>query len=813
MGSDGEVTLLKHSRVKSTLVSAVSVGTLALASPTLAQAQDPQAGPRDDAAEATSGTILVTAQFREQDLQDTPIAITAVDAATLQARNQTSITDLAEFAPNVALEPATGLQGNSIAAFIRGIGQSDASFALEPGVGVYIDDIYYGTTFGAVMDLTDLERVEVLRGPQGTLAGKNSVGGAIRLFTQEPDANEGGFVEATYGRFDRLDLRASAGFALTDELFARISGVSNTRDGYMKRLDYGCVNPGSGIPATGSPGKGCVIGTEGGRDVQAVRLALRYAPAAAPVEINLRADYADDKSQIVATKLLYAANPNVRSYDPANVLGGVPFDSRFLTGPESYTTYATYATGGNYTTPFGPPTDPATNRQVAPGGFSVSPTATAKSWGAAGTVDIELTPDLALKSITGYRTAKGTSGIDVDGSPLALLLQEFTYRHEQFTQELRLSGQFGDGLADATVGGFYYDASDRIYGRNQIPTLLFDFFQDDDISNRSISAFGHLELHLTDRLDLIGGLRYTDDKKTYRYGRLNLDGTEPSGAFFTPNFLVAGLHNLQGEFKGDRVDYRIGANYDLTDDLMVYAQVSTGFKGGGINPRPSAVDQVLSFGPETVTTFEGGFKSQLLDRRVRLNGAVFLNDYTDIQLVRYQCPDSVVLSCSVPSNAGNAEIFGFELEAFAEPVDGLTFDGSLGYLDFDYTEITNPATLVTEDMIAPFISKWQLSAGMQYEAELSGGATITPRLDWSYRSDFFYNSINNDFNKIEGYSLFNGRIAYTSADELWTLSANVTNIFDKFYYTGKSENIGSFGVVTGNPGRPREWSVTLRREF
>ena len=461
--------MVKHSRVKSALAAAAGIGALAVAAPVFAQ-DDPQAGQREDAAEATSGAIIVTAQFREQNLQDTPIAITAMNAEMLEARNQTNITDLADFAPNVKLEPATGLQGNSIAAFIRGIGQSDASFALEPGVGVYIDDIYYGTTFGAVMDLTDLERVEVLRGPQGTLAGKNSVGGAIRLYTQEPDGTEGGFVEATYGRFDRLDLRASAGFALTDELFARISGVSNSRDGYMKRLDYGCVNPGSGIPASGSAEDGCVIGTEGGRDLQSVRLALRYAPTAAPVEINLRADYSKDESEIVATKLLYADNPAVRSYDPANPAGGIPFDSRFLTGPESYTNYTTYSTGGNYTTAFGIPV------QIAPGGFSVAPTGTAESWGVAGTVDIELTPDLQLKSITGYRTAEGTSGIDADGSPLAILLQEFTYRHEQFTQELRLSGQFGDGLIDATVGGFYYDASDRIYGRNQIPTLLFDFY-------------------------------------------------------------------------------------------------------------------------------------------------------------------------------------------------------------------------------------------------------------------------------------------------------------------------------------------------
>jgi len=769
-----------------------------------ATAAAPALAQTETAADVGGGEIVVTAQFREQNLQDTPIAITAINAATLEARGQTSVTDLGDFAPNVALEPAGGIQGNSIAAFIRGIGQADASFALEPGVGVYIDDIYYGTTFGAVMDLTDLQRVEVLRGPQGTLAGKNSVGGAIKLYTQEPDAQGGGFVEATYGRFDRLDLRASAGFSLTDELFARISGVSKTADGYMKRLDYGCVNPDSGIPIT-STGDDCVLGTEGGRDLQAVRLALRYAPVSAPLEINLRADYATDNSEIVATKLLYADNPAVRSYDPTNPAGGIPFDSRFITGPKSYTTYADYRTGGNYTSLIGP-------TQVAPGGFAVEPKATAKSWGVSGKIDYELTPDLSVTSITGYRVADGTSGIDVDGSPLTILLQEFTFRHEQFTQELRLSARLADGLIDATVGGFYYDAKDRIYGRNQIPTLLFDFYQDDNVSNRSISAFGHVEVHATDSLSLIGGLRYTDDKKTYEYGRLNLDGSVPQPT--DPlNFLVAGLNGLDGEFSGDRLDYRVGANYRLNDDLMVYAQVSTGFKGGGINPRPSAPDQVLNFGPEKVTTYEAGFKSDWLGRRVRLNGAVFLNDYTDIQLVRYQCPDSVVISCSVPANAGDAEIFGFELESFIEPVDGFTIDASLGYLDFDYTEIKDPATMVTMDMIAPFISKWQASAGVQYVAELASGAAITPRVDWSYRSDFFYNSINNPYNKIEGYNLVNARLTFDSPDRDWSLSAAVTNLFDKFYYTGMAENIGSFGVATGNPGRPREWSVTLRRNF
>lgn len=788
-----------HRRARLAL-AASSMLAISLANPAMAQ----DAG---SATAADSDTIFVTAQFRSQDLQETPIAITAIDGATLESRGQVSVADIGDFAPNVAIEPATSLQGNSIAAFIRGVGQSDASFALEPGVGIYIDDIYYGTTFGAVMDLSDLDRVEVLRGPQGTLSGKNSLGGSVRLFSKEPNGDEGGYVEATYGRFDRIDLSASAGFSLSDELFARVSVVSRSSDGYFKRLDYGCVNPGAGFPITGDANEDCVLGTEGGRDLQGVRLALRYAPVGSPLDITVRGDYSTDNSEVAPTKLLFAGFPLVRSYDAANPVGGVPFDSRFLTGAKSYTSYSTYSTGGNYTTVFGIP------YQVQPGGFSVEPRGSVESWGLSARINYELADNLSLTSITGYRVADGTSGIEADGSPLAILLQQFSYRHEQFTQELRLSAQLADGLIDTTVGGFYYDAKDLLFGRNQIPVLLFDFLSDDVVTNSSKSLFGHVEVHLTDALDLVGGLRYTDDKKTYNYTRVNLDGTEPSGAFFTPNFLLAGLNGLSGTFADSRVDYRIGLNYKLNDDVMVYAQLATGYKGGGINPRPSAADQVQTFGAEKLTAYEAGVKSNLFDGVLRLNGAVFLNDYTDIQLVRYQCPESVVISCSVPSNAGNAEIFGFELEGLLEPVDGFTIDGSVGYLDFDYTEITNPATLVTLDMIAPFISKWQASAGVQYVAKLSNGASITPRLDWSYRTSFYYNSINNPGSLIEGRSVFNGRIGYESADGVWALNANVSNIFNKFYLTGVAENQGSFGVITGNPGRPREWSVTLRRTF
>lgn len=223
------------STMKTTCHAALAASLLA-AAPALAQGQP--SGAADAEANAPTQDIIVTAQFRGQRLQDTPIAITAVTGAALEARAQTSVTDIATFAPNVNIAPAIG--GNaSINAYIRGIGQNDSNFALEPGVGIYIDDVYYGATFGALFDLTDLERVEVLRGPQGTLSGKNSIGGSIKLFSKKPDETGGGYIEGTYGRFNRIDIRGGMNLTLADGLYARISGVSKHREGFLTRLDFG----------------------------------------------------------------------------------------------------------------------------------------------------------------------------------------------------------------------------------------------------------------------------------------------------------------------------------------------------------------------------------------------------------------------------------------------------------------------------------------------------------------------------------------------------------------------------------------------
>lgn len=786
--------------------SSVSAFAISLSFATPVFAQD------ESAAEAghDTNTIVVTAQFREQSVQDTPIAITAVTGESLAARSQTSIADLGAAAPNVNLSEATGIQGNAISAFIRGIGQEAASFALEPGVGIYIDDIYYGTTFGAVMDLTDLDRVEILRGPQGTLAGKNSLGGAIRLFSQRPVGDGRGFVEATYGSYDRMDIRASADIAVAEDLFARFSVVRSGRDGFFRQLDYGCVNPGEGFDSEHPPGD-CEIGREGGKDLTALRAAVRYAPVDSPFEINIVADVSRDHSDPLPAKLTGPLNPNVRSYVPGDPFAGVPFDDRFLTGPEEYANYANNDASGNFTTVLGFP------YQVEPGTFTDEQQNSAEAWGIAATIDVDLSDSLTLTSITGYREASGVTIADVDGSPVNVIKSRIGRSHEQFTQEVRLSGQVDD-LIDFTVGAFYYDAHDVEDQRIQLPIFFYDFLTDDPSDNRSIAGFAHVEVHATEDLTLIGGLRYTDDKKTYSFSRANPDGspigTVSVGDMLPPlNVIILGLDGLSSTFVDDRVDYRAGVNYRFSPEFMAYAQVSTGYKGGGVNPQPFVPDQVQPFEPETLTNYEIGFKSDFLDRRVRLNVAAFRSYYENIQRVVYFCPESSSTACGQTKNVADARYTGLEAELFLEPVDDFTIDASVAYLDAEYTDIVDVNSLVTLGMRPPFASEWQLSAGMQYAIDLGGSGSLTPRLDFNYLSEFYYQALNGPFNLIPGRSLVNARITYETEDGDWALSASATNLLDNYYFVAAADNIPSLGNAASFVGRPQEFAITVTRRF
>src|SRR5687767_10044938 len=227
--------------------------------------------------EGRSNAILVTAQFREQNLQDTPIAITATTGEMLEARGQTNIADVAAQAPNVSLRPQPQNGGSGLIAFIRGVGQVDFNYALDPGVGVYIDDVYIPTLSSSLLELIDLDRIEILRGPQGTLAGKNSIGGAIKLFSARPRGDGSGSLRVGYGSFNELSVRGMADIGISDTLALRISGMTRSRDGYVGMLDYAQTHPGSTVPHNNARGiDNSDYETMGGQDITAVRGALRW---------------------------------------------------------------------------------------------------------------------------------------------------------------------------------------------------------------------------------------------------------------------------------------------------------------------------------------------------------------------------------------------------------------------------------------------------------------------------------------------------------------------------------------------------------
>ena len=788
------ITTVTINSLGRTLAGASSVALAAALAATPAAAQT---APASAAANTNAvGEVVVTAEFRRENVQQTPIAITAVNAQMLHNRGQTSIAEVANQAPNVTLKPQGAAFGPSLGASIRGVGQYDFNPALEPGVGMYVDDVYYPTLTGSILDLLDLDRVEILRGPQGTLAGQNSIGGSVKLYSKAPDGNGGGYLEGSYGGLNHIEARGSVDFALIpDKLFARIAAVTNHYDGYVTRLDYACANPGSGLPnMTGATGN-CVLGKEGGKSYSALRTALRWLPTD-KIEVNLIGDYTYDNSESPAATLIHTAplSPGGAALTSVN---GVSFGPQFIPS-NPFVSYAGFTMPAS---PLGPPFNAAA--------LTAPDSSQYKGWGVSGTVDWKLTDTISLKSISAYRGYVSDWTEDNDISPLPLGLGLEHLGHRQFSQELRLNGGLFNNVLQYTIGGFYL-WENSTYATHQdlwYPGIALDFLGNDPIISHSKAVFGQGTWHVTDKLGLTGGIRYTENDKSYLFSRLNRDGT--------PNAVLGALNGAVGKFSGSHVDYRADLQYQWTPDFMTYAEFSTGFKGGGVNPRPFVVAQVLPFGPETLDAYEVGFKSQFLDRRVRLNAAAFYNQYKSIQITLLSCPNVSPGPCALPINGGNADVKGAEAEAEIHPIGGLQLDGSVSYLKFDYIASSLVAnTGILPGMVTPYTPKWKWSFGAQYAFDLGDKGSLIPRIDGSYQDTIYSNAVNGPLNQIAPYTLWNARVTYRAATGGWETSVGVTNLTNKLYYLTTFDLTGAGGgAVSGQPGVPREWLVSVRKAF
>jgi iron complex outermembrane receptor protein len=701
---------------------------------------------------------------------------------------------------------------------------------------MYVDDVYYSTLTGSIFDLLDVERIEILRGPQGTLAGQNSIGGAVKLYSKRPDGDGGGHLEVKYGSYNHTEVRASGDFTVApDKLFVRIAGVSNHADGFVTRYDYRCTHPTATTVPSYVSGTSCTLGTEGGKAYDAVRASVRWTPTE-KLDVNLIFDTTHDRSEASALTLLYVGSsaapgtgpginqiPNIAppiaalppgGGSPNQSIGSVPFGtatgSAFIShspfgawaqdsfSHSAYTNYSTY-TDPRPVDGSAPWTAPSQN-QVNGSGFS-------------GSIDYDVADNLKLKYIGAYRKYTAEWSVDEDGSPIGLALLHNQVRHWQQSHELRLSGDFR-GKVYYTVGGLYFDQKTNYNGRIELPG--FAFIEKDTVPASTKGIFANADWKVTDKLSLIVGARHTEMEKQFIFGRLGVPGnTYPSGA--SPQ--VSPLNGTIGRAKNDRNDYRAVVQYQLTDSIMTYAQVATGFKGAGVNPRPFFVQQELPFDPESLKAYEVGLKTNLFDHRVRLNGSAFFNDYSDILITVANCTAQAGagfgVPCSLPLNAGDAEVKGVELEGEAHPFAGLSIDGSFSVLDFKYKKLLPSALAsgITYAMRTPFSPKLKYSLGVQYEIPLGSAGSLTPRLDYSYQSTMYSQPLNSGFTRVEGYGLLDGRIAWRAADGDWQVALEVSNMTDKLYYLSVFDNRGSTRDVLGAPGMPRTYTFSIQRNF
>jgi iron complex outermembrane receptor protein len=802
----------------------VAVCALSLAALPSARAQQ---APATAATEQTTGgleEVVVSAQRRTENLQTTPIAITAITGKSLEARNLDNVADVGAFVPNTVLAPLGAGWGATMAAFIRGVGLGDNILSFEPGVPIYVDDVYLGRPQGSLLDLLDLERVEVLRGPQGTLFGKNAEGGTVRLISVKPQGDNTGYASFTYGKYNRIEGRAMADVSLIENfLNARFSFSSKQADGYFKMFDYVCVN-GKGslgsMPPAIAPQSNCQTGTLGNENVQSGRAAFRFL-LNDRAEFNLVADLtvqnqegpADKYTVIDGTNglnagwgtLTYGYLGVPTAGPPAYIGKPISYDSRFITN-NLYSNYSQYGT------------DPISGRLV-PNINDLN------HWGVAGTLEWKLTDSVSLKSVTAYREFRNQYGRDSDGSPLS---ENSTYDdafHQQFSEEITLTGRAGP--VDWTTGAFYYSANDSDRGYDvlypctvQNPNVCIHE-QDNYVfqTTRNWAIFAHGDWHITQKFSITGGARYTSDQKDATISITNFDPTNPSTA---------------GDVNGQYVplstthpDYDISFNYQLNPDVMLYARYSTGFKGGGFSPRPADALQTEPFKPEYLRTAELGAKSEFYEHRVRFNGDFFYSRYLDQQTFAQQT-DADGNNWFREENAGTARLWGIEGELQAEPVDLFRIDASFGYLDYLLLDNGGNKLLFTDDQCggercySPRTPKYTATLGTQYTFSVGAGR-MTPRVDYAYQSKIYFVTNNGCFSTTgtEGcgtgaqgaYGLLNARLTWEAPDSKWEVALWGRNLTGKGYYWGKLSLITFFGREQGNPAPPLEWGITFKRNF
>jgi len=734
-----------------------------------AGAQEAETTPADT--EARLGTVTVTARKVEESLQDTPVSVTAVTGADLEAREVDTTEDLGRLAPNLVITQGQGVSGNASAGayFIRGIGQIDYLLNTDPGVGLYIDGVYLARNMGSIVDLIELDRVEVLRGPQGTLFGRNTIGGAVNLVSRAPTEEFSAKAKATVGAFERQEVEASINGKLADGVNGRLSALYRDREGWVDRITDGS--------------------TLGAEETVAIRGALRFEPMDA-LTLDLAVDYSETEG---------TSSPfNIVEVNETAQFAG--FHNGALVGPPCVP-------------PPGSLDDPRCfNAQwVADDLYreqGVDPSNTElEAFGISFIGEYELTDTLSIKSITGYRDTEALGNRDGDHTPILIQNTRDTWEHEQLSQEIEFIGSgMMDGRLDWILGLYYFQEEGENLNFVTFPVVSFQ--SGGSVDNDNTAIFGQATYDLTDRLSVTAGLRWTDETKRFTPDTFVL--TDPTGLFppgSVPGFPLAPNEEFSVDF--EEVTPMVNVAYDWTDSLMTYVTYSEGFKSGGFTQRIfPPLPAPPPFDPEFVESIEAGFKYEAASGQFRLNGAVFSTDYSDLQVL------VLVGVQPLTSNAAGAEIQGFELEFEALPMSDLLITGSLGFVDAEYTELEDGvrALGLSENNAFAQVPEWTGSLSASYEFDLGPGS-VFPRIDIAYQSESFMDAVNTASLKQDAYTLINASLAYRPENGPWEFKVFGKNLTDEEYFVGGFADLPDQGYAEAAIGRPLEWGVSLAVEF
>lgn len=740
----------------------------------------------ENAQQDGGNTIIVTARRREERLQDVPLSVTALTGEQLEQQGVLELTQIAQQVPSTTLEVSRGTN-TTLTAFIRGVGQQDPVAGFEAGVGVYVDDVYLNRPQAAVLDVYDVERIEVLRGPQGTLYGRNTIGGAIKYVTARLPDEPSLSLRGTYGSYDQADLIVTASTPISDTFKIGASGARLSRGGFGENLTLGTENY--------------------NKDVWAARGTIEFDNG--PLFVRLSGDYVKDDSEARQGHRLI----------PGQLSGAPVLDDVFDT-----------RAGLNIV-----------DQEV-------------EAYGGALNIALELSDTLTVKSITGYREDKSTTPIDFDSLPAADLDVPAIYENDQFSQELQLVYE-GDRLS-GVVGFYYLDANAftafDVALFTTLPGLTAQTLG--DVDTETYSFFGDFTYDLTDTISVSLGGRYTNDKRTSRVLRTTFLGG------FSNLFGGAGApFQVTSDFLGSETfeDFnpRASISWQPTPDHNFYFTYSQGFKGGGFDPRGQTtaapdldgdgdVDfddqfEFLSFEPETVDSYELGWKASLLDNRLNISLAGFLGQYDNVQI-----PGSIGFDSTgdgtndsfigITSNAASADVNGVEFEGnalvgrdFAGAGSRFSVNWSLGVLDAKFNTFIDAFGVDVADQRV-FQNTPDITGHMGFNL---GVPVASGMLDFigsaSLRSEASQFETPNPFLDQESFTLVDASIVYTDGEGRFSIGAHAKNLFDVEYIvagynfvaggtppgTPFVPTLGQEGTLTGFYGDPQRFYVTAEINF